>query len=104
MWSGSDYEFSMAAEHGLRKRRPGLAVAAWFSLIVGVYAVVAVGSILGLLTGGFAGALGGLVAAAVLTDHPPRRTRRVAKVALGLNALALVACAAVVIGFWIAER
>jgi hypothetical protein len=47
-------------------------VAAWLSLIIGVYAVVAVASILGLLTGGFAGILGGLVSLAVLTDVPRR--------------------------------
>ena len=93
----------MAAGNGLRKRRLGVAVAAWLSLIIAVYAVVAVASIFGLLTGGFAGILGGLVSLAVLTDAPPRRTRRVAKTALALNALALAVCAAVLIGFWVSE-
>jgi hypothetical protein len=70
MWSGSDYVLSMAVREPPRKRRLGLEVAVWFSLVLGVYAVLAVASILGLLTGGFAGALGGIIAVAVLTDRP----------------------------------
>jgi hypothetical protein len=89
---------------GLRKLRLGLTFAAWLSLVIGAYAVLAVASVLGLFTGAFAGALGALVALAVVTDRPEGRTRRIARVALALNALALAIFAAVVIGFWIAER
>jgi hypothetical protein len=85
------------------ERRLPLRIAAWLSLVVGVYAVIAVASVMGLLTGAVAGALGAIVALAVLTDRPPPRTRRVAKLALGSNALAVVACAAVLVGIWIAE-
>jgi hypothetical protein len=73
MWSGSDYVLSMAVRETPRKRRLGLEIAVWFSLVLGVYAVLAVASILGLLTGGFAGALGGIIAVAVLTDRPPAK-------------------------------
>jgi hypothetical protein len=89
---------------GLRKRRLGLTFAAWLSLVIGAYAVLAVASVLGLFTGAFAGALGALIALAVVTDRPEGRTRRIARVALALNALALAILAAVLIGFWIAER
>ena len=89
---------------GLRKRRLGLTFAAWLSLVIGAYAVLAVASVLGLFTGAFAGALGALIALAVVTDRPEGRTRRIARVALALNALALAIFAAVLIGFWVAER
>ena len=89
---------------GRRNRGLGVAFAAWLSLVIGAYAVLAVASVLGLFTGAFAGALGGLIALAAVTDRPQGRTRRVARIALALNALALAIFAAVVIGFWIAER
>lgn len=85
------------------RRRAWLAFAAWASLALGIYALVAVASVLGLFTGGFAGALGGLIALAVVTDRPDGRTRRVAKIALALNVLAVAVFSAVVVGFWIAN-
>jgi hypothetical protein len=102
MWSGSDYEFSMAVRQAGRKRQLGLAFAAWLSLALGVYAVIAVISILGLFTGAFAGALGAMIALAAVTDRPTGRTRRVAKIALGANALAEGIFLAVLAVAWLA--
>jgi hypothetical protein len=81
--------------------RRGLKLAAWLALVVGLYAVVAAASILGLLTGAFAGALGAVIALAVLTDRPDARTRRVARIALGINGLALAIFVAVLIALGI---
>jgi hypothetical protein len=39
------------------KTRLGLRFAAWLSLILGLYGIVAVASLVGLLAGGFAGAM-----------------------------------------------
>ena len=97
MWSGSDYGFSMAARDTSRKRRVGLAFAAWLSLAFGVYAVLSVASIWGFVAGAVAASLGGVIALAVVSDRPGGRTSRVAKVALALNALALAIVAAVLI-------
>ena len=88
---------------GLRKRRLGLALVAWLTVLLGVYGVVAVASLWGIAVGAFSGALGTLVALAVLTDDPPRRTRRAAKVGLVLSAIALCVAAAVLVAIWISE-
>ena len=93
----------MAAAGTPRKRRPGLAIAAWSTVIIGAYAVLAVASLWGIVAGAVGGGLGALLAGAVLTDDPPRRTRRVAKVGLTLNALALVVCATVLLAIGISE-
>jgi hypothetical protein len=91
---------------GQTGRKPGFGVrfATYLSLVIGVYAVFAVATILGFFTGAFAGVLGGLIALAAVTDRPAGSTGRVAKLALALNVLALTIVAAVLIGFWIAER
>jgi hypothetical protein len=80
-----------------------LRLAAWLALLVGFYAVVAAASLLGLLTGAFAGVLGAVVALAVLTDRPETRTRRVARTALAVNGLALAIVVAVLIAIWVSE-
>jgi VIT1/CCC1 family predicted Fe2+/Mn2+ transporter len=85
------------------ERRWGLRIAAWLSLLVGLYSVVAVASILGLFTGAFAGALGAIVSVAVVTDRPDARTRRVAKAALAINGIALAAFVAVLVPVGISE-
>ena len=103
MWSGSDYGFSMAARDVSRKRRLGLEFAAWLTVILGAYGVVAVVSVWGIVAGGFAGAMGTLIAVAVLTDRPQRRTRRVARVGLGLSGIALGVCVAVLIAIVVAN-
>jgi hypothetical protein len=84
-------------------RRFGLRIAAWLSVAVGVYAVVAAASLLGLAAGAFAGALGSVVSLAVLTDRPDGGTRRAARIALGLNGLALAIVVAVVVAIGISE-
>jgi hypothetical protein len=90
-----------------RRGRPllsqlALRVAAWLALAVGVYAVLATASVLGLFTGAFAGGLGAVVALAVLTDRPDPRTGRVARIALGVNVLALAIFVAVLVVAWLA--
>lgn len=95
---------SMAAEAASRKRRFGLAAAAWLTIVLGAYGVLAVASIWGFAAGALAGVLGTLIALAVLTDDPPRRTRRVAKIGLGLSGATLVIAAAVLIAIWVSER
>jgi hypothetical protein len=94
----------MAARVASRKRTLGLAFAGWLSLVIGLYAVVATASVIGLFTGVLAGAIGGLMALAVVSDRPKGRTRRVAKVALTINAAAVAVVAVLLLGFWIAER
>ena len=89
----------MAAEAASRKRRFGLAAAAWLTIVLGAYGVLAVASIWGFAAGAFAGTLGTLIALAVLTDDP----RRVAKIGLGLSGVTLVIAAAVLIAIWVSE-
>ena len=84
-------------------RRRGLRIAAWLSVLFGAYGIVAVASLWGLVAGAFSGALGALIAGAVLTDRPERRTKRVAKVGLALSALAVVGAAAVLLVIVLAE-
>jgi uncharacterized membrane protein len=103
MWSGSDYEFSMAVRKAGRERQLGLASAAWLTIVLGVYGVLAVASIWGFAVGAFSGALGTLIALAVITDDPPRRTRRVARIGLGLSGAALVIAAAMLIAIALSE-
>jgi hypothetical protein len=83
-------------------RRLALRSPAWLALAVGVYAVLATASILGLFTGAFAGALGAVAALAVLTDRPDPRTGRVARIALGVNVLAFAIFVAVLVVAWLA--
>jgi hypothetical protein len=94
---------SMAARASSRKRRVGLTLAAWLTVILGAYGVVAVASIWGIVTGGIAGAMGTLIAVAVLTDHPQRRARRVARVGLVLSGIALAVCVAVLVAIVLSE-
>jgi len=94
----------MAARVASRKRTLGFAFAGWLSLVIGLYAVVAFASVIGLFTGALAGAIGGLMALTVVSDRPEGRTRLVAKVALTINAVAVAVVAVLVLGFWIAER
>jgi hypothetical protein len=74
-----------------------LVVGAWFVVALGVFAVAAAASVLGMSAGAFVGAFGVLLAREVLGNDPSRRTRRVAKVGLALNVLALTIVAAIVI-------
>ena len=83
------------------KTRLGLRFAAWLSLILGLYGIVAVASLVGLLAGGFAGAMKTMISLAVLTDRPDSRTTRIVKSGLVLSALALSACVAVLLAVWL---
>jgi hypothetical protein len=84
-------------------RRRALRLAAWLSVVAGAYGIVAVASLWGLLAGGFSGALGTLISLAVITDRPEPRTTRVAKIGLVLSALAVAACAVVLLVIVVAE-
>jgi hypothetical protein len=84
-------------------RRRALRLVAWLSVVAGAYGIVGVASLWGLLTGAFSGALGMLISLAVITDRPEPRTKRVAKVGLVLSALAVAACAVVLLVIVVAE-
>jgi hypothetical protein len=80
-----------------------LRVAAWISVVLGAYGVLAAASLWGLLAGALSGTLGVLIAAAVLTDPADSRTRRVAKIGLGLSGLAFAASAVVLLVIVVSE-
>jgi hypothetical protein len=98
MSSGSDYGFSMPQT----AREVAARIAAWSALALGVYAVAAAASLLGLATGAVAGLMGLLLSAAVLVERPIGRIGRVARIAFVLNALPVLVFGAIlaVAGEW----
>ena len=68
-------------------------VAAWLSLVFGVYGFLAALSVWGLAVGAVAGVLALLFGWAVLTEQPLGWTRRAARVGIVTGGLALVVCA-----------
>jgi hypothetical protein len=97
-------QYRGGAPHVGRKRSFGLRFAAWLSVLFGAYGILAVASLWGFPAGVGSAALGLVVAVAVLTDRPAGRTWRVARVGLVLNALALLAAAALLVVLLIVER
>jgi hypothetical protein len=101
MWSGSDYEFSMAASMRARKSWD-IVLAAWASLLIALYSAFAVLTFWGAL-GGLVGGTGVGLGVWIVRQRPGVPTLVLAAVALVVNAAAFVAALVILVAVLLGE-
>jgi hypothetical protein len=101
MWSGSDYEFSMASR--LRPRKSwDIATAVSVALLIALYSVFAVLTFWGAL-GGFAGAFGVWLCIWIIRQRPGIPVLVLAGIALLLNVAAFLVATAILVAVLLGE-